>query len=108
MKVISAQVIKVTSALALTLLGVIKDFLGVFLSSWLFAAPISAGQVAGYAVAVLFINLYKDGHITPNAWSESLLSSVTKLLVSSCHARQLDPPKRSLHVRKHVPSLRIL
>ncbi|CAJ1340194.1 unnamed protein product [Effrenium voratum] len=57
--VISAQVIKVTSALALTLLGVIKDFLGVFLSSWLFAAPISAGQVAGYAVAVLFINLYK-------------------------------------------------
>lgn len=58
--VLSAQVVKVTSALSLTLLGVVKDFMGVFLSAWLFSVPLSISQVMGYSVAVLFINVYKD------------------------------------------------
>ncbi|CAE7605695.1 unnamed protein product [Symbiodinium natans] len=58
--VLSAQVVKVTGALSLVLLGVVKDFMGVFLSAWLFAVPLSIMQVLGYSVAVMFINVYKD------------------------------------------------
>jgi hypothetical protein len=49
-----------TSALILTLSGVVKDVLLVVLSLTIFGAPVSVLQYLGYAVALLALNLHKD------------------------------------------------
>eukprot|EP01031_Cornospumella_fuschlensis_P035231 gene35231-42679_t len=49
-----------TSALVLTLAGIIKDILLVFLSIVIFGSPVTPLQYAGYGVALLGLNLHKE------------------------------------------------
>ncbi len=49
-----------TSALVLTLAGIIKDILLVFLSIVIFGSPVTPLQYAGYSVALLGLNLHKE------------------------------------------------
>ena len=49
-----------TSALVLTLAGVIKDILLVVLSVTVFGSPVTPLQYAGYSVALLGLNMHKE------------------------------------------------
>jgi drug/metabolite transporter (DMT)-like permease len=49
-----------TSALVLTLAGIIKDILLVFLSIVIFGSPVTPLQYAGYGVALMGLNLHKE------------------------------------------------
>jgi drug/metabolite transporter (DMT)-like permease len=49
-----------TSALVLTLAGIIKDILLVALSVTVFGSPVTPLQYAGYSVALLGLNLHKE------------------------------------------------
>ena len=49
-----------TSALVLTLAGVIKDILLVLLSVTVFGSPVTPLQYAGYSVALLGLNMHKE------------------------------------------------
>lgn len=49
-----------TSALVLTLAGIIKDILLVFLSVTIFGSPVTPLQYAGYSLALLGLNLHKE------------------------------------------------
>ena len=49
-----------TSALVLTLAGIIKDIMLVFLSILIFGSPVTPVQYAGYGVALLGLNLHKE------------------------------------------------
>lgn len=49
-----------TSALVLTLAGIIKDILLVFLSVTMFGSPVTPLQYAGYGLALLGLNLHKE------------------------------------------------
>lgn len=49
-----------TSALVLTLAGIIKDILLVFLSIIVFGSPVTPLQYAGYGVALMGLNLHKE------------------------------------------------
>ncbi|CAE8725276.1 unnamed protein product, partial [Polarella glacialis] len=78
---ISAQVVKSTSAIALVLLGVVKDFTGIFVSAWLFSARLSPVQVLGYAAAVGFINSYREIKKNEAAYANAGLVDVTVRLL---------------------------
>mmetsp|Transcript_68806 Transcript_68806/g.194190 ORF Transcript_68806/g.194190 Transcript_68806/m.194190 type:complete len:403 (-) Transcript_68806:143-1351(-) len=54
------MVIQKTDALILVLAGIVKDFIGIFVSVWFFAATLMPSQVVGYSIAVLFINVYRE------------------------------------------------
>jgi drug/metabolite transporter (DMT)-like permease len=49
-----------TSALVLTLSGIVKDILLVFFSVTIFGSPVTPVQYAGYAVALMGLNLHKE------------------------------------------------
>jgi drug/metabolite transporter (DMT)-like permease len=49
-----------TSALVLTLAGIVKDLLLVILSVLIFGSPVTPLQYAGYSVALLGLNLHKE------------------------------------------------
>lgn len=49
-----------TSALVLTLAGIFKDILLVFLSVTVFGSPVTPLQYAGYGVALLGLNIHKE------------------------------------------------
>ena len=49
-----------TSALVLTLAGIVKDIMLVVLSIAVFGSPVTPLQYAGYAVALLGLNLHKE------------------------------------------------
>ena len=49
-----------TSALVLTLAGIVKDILLVMLSVVVFGSPVTAVQYAGYALALFGLNLHKE------------------------------------------------
>lgn len=55
-----------TSALVLTLAGIVKDILLVFLSITLFGSPVTPLQYAGYGVALLGLNLHKEYKKNPD------------------------------------------
>ncbi|RYH11941.1 hypothetical protein EON65_38465 [archaeon] len=55
-----------TSALVLTLAGIIKDILLVFLSIVIFGSPVTPLQYAGYSVALLGLNLHKEYKKNPD------------------------------------------
>eukprot|EP00441_Pelagodinium_beii_P043678 CAMPEP_0197634366 /NCGR_PEP_ID=MMETSP1338-20131121/10477_1 /TAXON_ID=43686 ORGANISM="Pelagodinium beii, Strain RCC1491" /NCGR_SAMPLE_ID=MMETSP1338 /ASSEMBLY_ACC=CAM_ASM_000754 /LENGTH=463 /DNA_ID=CAMNT_0043206219 /DNA_START=54 /DNA_END=1446 /DNA_ORIENTATION=- len=59
LNVLGVQMIKVGSAMALMLLGILKDFLSIFLSVWFFSAELRPMQVLGYLFAIAFINIYR-------------------------------------------------
>ena len=55
-----------TSALVLTLAGIVKDILLVFLSVTVFGSPVTPLQYAGYGVALLGLNLHKEYKKNPD------------------------------------------
>ena len=55
-----------TSALVLTLAGIIKDILLVFLSVTVFGSPVTPLQYAGYGLALLGLNLHKEYKKNPD------------------------------------------
>jgi drug/metabolite transporter (DMT)-like permease len=61
-----------TSALVLTLAGIIKDILLVFLSVMIFGSPVTPLQYAGYGVALLGLNLHKEYKKNPDRISQLL------------------------------------
>ena len=60
LNIATVLLIKNTSALVLTLSGVLKDILLVFLSVAIFGSPVTSLQYLGYSVALLGINLHKE------------------------------------------------
>ena len=54
-----------TSALVLTLSGIVKDILLVFFSVIIFGSPVTPLQYAGYGVALLGLNLHKEYKKSP-------------------------------------------
>lgn len=55
-----------TSALVLTLAGIIKDILLVFLSVFLFGSPVTSLQYVGYGIALLGLNVHKEFKKNPD------------------------------------------
>jgi drug/metabolite transporter (DMT)-like permease len=60
LNIASVMLIGHTSALTLTLAGIVKDILLVFLSMSIFLSPVTILQFLGYAVALLALNLHKE------------------------------------------------
>lgn len=60
LNIASVMLIKHTSALTLTLAGVIKDILLVMLSLAVFGSPVTVLQYLGYAVSLLALNLHRE------------------------------------------------
>lgn len=71
-----------TSALVLTLAGIIKDILLVFLSIVIFGSPVTPLQYAGYGVALLGLNLHKEYKKNPDRIGQ-LLSYVVSCGMAS-------------------------
>lgn len=65
-----------TSALVLTLAGILKDILLVFLSVTMFGSPVTPLQYGGYGVALLGLNLHKQYKRSP----ERIAQLVTYIL----------------------------
>jgi hypothetical protein len=61
-----------TSALVLTLAGIVKDILLVLLSMAVFHSPVTPLQYAGYAVALVGLNLHKEYKKNPEKVTETL------------------------------------
>ncbi|KAJ1422745.1 triose-phosphate transporter family-domain-containing protein [Ochromonadaceae sp. CCMP2298] len=61
-----------TSALVLTLAGIIKDILLVFLSVTVFGSPVTPLQYAGYGLALLGLNLHKQYKKNPDRIAQLL------------------------------------
>lgn len=66
-----------TSALVLTLAGIIKDILLVFLSVTIFQSPVTPLQYAGYGVALLGLNLHKEYKKNPERIAQLLTYMLT-------------------------------
>jgi drug/metabolite transporter (DMT)-like permease len=62
-----------TSALVLTLAGIVKDILLVFLSILIFGSPVTPLQYAGYSVALLGLNLHKEYKRNPERISQLIM-----------------------------------
>lgn len=63
-----------TSALVLTLSGIVKDILLVVLSIAIFGSPVTPLQYGGYAVALLGLNLHKEYKKSPEKFSQMISS----------------------------------
>ena len=66
-----------TSALVLTLAGIVKDILLVFLSIVLFGSPVTPLQYFGYSIALLGLNLHKEYKKSPERISNLILYMLT-------------------------------
>lgn len=66
-----------TSALVLTLAGIVKDILLVLLSVTVFGSPVTPLQYAGYAVALVGLNLHKEYKKNPDRISQLVTSWMT-------------------------------
>jgi hypothetical protein len=66
-----------TSALVLTLAGIVKDIMLVFLSVYLFESPVTLLQYAGYGVALLGLNLHKEYKKNPERMGQILTYMAT-------------------------------
>ena len=66
-----------TSALVLTLAGIIKDILLVGLSIVVFGSPVTPLQYAGYALALLGLNLHKEYKKNPERISQLIVYLVS-------------------------------
>ena len=67
-----------TSALTLTLAGIVKDILLVILSVVVFGSPVTALQYAGYGLALLGLNAHKEYKKSP----EKITAMVT--MIATC------------------------
>lgn len=80
-----------TSALVLTLAGIIKDLMLVFLSILVFGSPVTPMQYLGYAVALLGLNLHKEFKKAPDKFHYSPLTSAnTTAKVEQQHTLAAD------------------
>ena len=77
------MLIKNTSALVMTLAGIIKDILLVFLSVTVFGSPVTPLQYAGYGLALLGLNLHKEYKTNP----ERISQLITYMLSCGMSAR---------------------
>jgi len=66
-----------TSALVLTLAGIVKDILLVFLSIAIFGSPVTPLQYAGYSLALLGLNLHKEYKKNPERIGQLLTYLLT-------------------------------
>ena len=71
-----------TSALVLTLAGIVKDILLVVLSVYIFQSPVTLLQYLGYSVALLGLNLHKEYKQNP----ERMVQAFT--YIASCGKRE--------------------
>lgn len=62
-----------TSALVLTLAGILKDILLVMLSVTIFGSPVTPLQYAGYSLALIGLNLHKEYKKNPERIAQLLL-----------------------------------
>lgn len=60
LNIASVMLIAHTSPLILTLAGIVKDILLVFMSMSIFGSPVTTLQFLGYAVTLLALNLHKE------------------------------------------------
>lgn len=74
-----------TSALVLTLAGIVKDIMLVFLSVTVFGSPVTPLQYAGYGIALLGLNLHKEYKKNPDR--------VANLLSYMCTCGFMKTPK---------------
>lgn len=79
--VMGVLVIQKTDALVLAFAGIIKDFIGIFVSAYCFAATIMPSQILGYAIAVLFMNIYRESRQREAALASDGLCAVLVGLV---------------------------
>ena len=66
-----------TSALVLTLAGIVKDILLVFLSIAIFGSPVTPLQYFGYSIALLGLNLHKEYKKNPERIGQLVVYMVT-------------------------------
>lgn len=71
------MLINQSSALVLTLAGIIKDIMLVFLSISIFGSPVSNMQYFGYGVALLGLNLHKEYKKNPDKTADMLFKLTT-------------------------------
>jgi drug/metabolite transporter (DMT)-like permease len=72
LNIASVMLIAHTSALTLTLAGIVKDILLVVLSMSIFRAPVTHLQSMGYAVALLAMNLHREYKKSQSLFESSL------------------------------------
>lgn len=72
-----------TSALVLTLAGIVKDVLLVILSVTIFQSPVTSLQYIGYSIALLGLNLHKEFKKSPELVTEFLTSKIACCFSSS-------------------------
>lgn len=80
-----------SSALVLTLAGIMKDILLVFFSVTVFGAPVTPLQYGGYSVALLGLNLHKEYKKDP----EKFLSMVYKFRLCGAQETALSDKERN-------------
>jgi hypothetical protein len=66
-----------TSALVLTLAGIVKDIMLVCLSVVVFGSPVTPLQYAGYGVALFGLNLHKEFKKNPDYVTGKLIQYAT-------------------------------
>lgn len=66
-----------TSALVLTLAGIVKDILLVFLSIVIFGSPVTLLQYIGYSIALLGLNLHKEYKKNPDRIGQLIVYILT-------------------------------
>merc|ERR1719195_189183 len=93
-------VIQKTDALVLVLTGIVKDFIAIFVSAWCFVATIMPSQMAGYSLAVVFINVYREFKQNEAMFlSEGLCCAIAGLIRpmwcvrQQAHFMSVDEPK---------------
>ena len=74
-----------TSALVLTLAGIVKDILLVVLSVSVFGSPVTPIQYGGYGVALLGLNLHKEYKKNP----ERITSLIQYITLSSATSKSI-------------------
>jgi len=86
-------VIQKTDALVLAFAGILKDFIGIFVSAYCFSAIIMPSQVLGYSIAVLFMHIYREFKQKETAMASEGLCSTLAGLARPCCAS--DEPLRN-------------
>ena len=84
-----------TSAMTLTVGGILKDVLLVFLSVEIFSSPVSLMQVFGYGVSLSAMTAYKNFKADPEGFTQSLvdtIGSATSLCFRSSLRRVASAP----------------
>lgn len=66
-----------TSALVLTLAGIVKDILLVMLSVYVFNSPVTLIQYIGYSIALLGLNVHKEYKKNPERMGQIFTSIAT-------------------------------